>query len=146
MGSSTPVNTEVLWGGGVVLGSTRETAERDQKIINVDITIIIEISGTRPCAGTEVGEDQQYVFDIDDAIPVHVARYRDIMPPTIRRNDLLGQPSTFDTRNHAGTAAAFKELKSHSMQPRCEQDLAGLLVHPMKSIVVDDHLIPDVQA
>ena len=66
-------------GGGpafILLGSTRESAERDQKIINVDIAIIIEISGTRPCAGTEIGENQQYVFDIDDAIPLEHKHHR----------------------------------------------------------------------
>ena len=44
--NNTPVNTEVLWGGGVWWGlrAGAPILDHDQHVLDVDITIVIEIA------------------------------------------------------------------------------------------------------
>jgi hypothetical protein len=54
LNNNTPVNTEVLWGGGVWWGlwAGAPGAEHDQHVIDVDNTITIFIAGTSSCRTT----------------------------------------------------------------------------------------------
>ena len=54
--NNTPVNTEVLWGGGVWWGLR---------------------------AGAPVAKHVQKVFDVDDTVTVGIARATDVVAPTI---------------------------------------------------------------
>ena len=67
------MNTEVLWGGGLWWGlwAGAEGAYYDQKIVDVDDAVAIDVTVTDACAG-EVADDGQQVVDVDLAVPIVV--------------------------------------------------------------------------